>query len=191
MHHLDKSIMSETLTRAAFARHLGRSKSYITKLGSEGRLVLTDDGKRVKVAESIALIEATAGQRDDVAARHAEERTTTPEQHVDPSMEQAKRLKAVSEARRMAASADKEEMERDKLAGSLIAREDVDFVLNDFGATLTTHLENLADQLAPVIYPLTNLEETHAAIAEAVLHLQQSLAETMRRRVASMGGSNA
>lgn len=60
---------------AEFARHLGVRPSYITELRKTGRLVLTDDAKAVKVAESVALISKT---RDPswigVSARHAAER---------------------------------------------------------------------------------------------------------------------
>ena len=69
---------SGTASFAGFARLIGeRSPSYITQLKGEGRLVLTDDGKRVRVQESIALIKATADPaKAGVAARHAANRTT-------------------------------------------------------------------------------------------------------------------
>lgn len=186
--------MSNELTRKQFADMMGWSPSYVTKLGEQGRLVLTEDSKRVKVAETRALIEGTEGSRSDVAQRHADGRDKqagfpgNDGAEDDASLAQAKKVKAVAEARRLAALADQEEMNRDKQAGALIAREDVDFVLNDYGATLRGLLENLADRLAPVVYPLKTLEETHAAISEATESLQHELAETMRRRVVEMGG---
>lgn len=188
--------MSNELTRKQFAELNGWSPSYVTKLGEQGRLVLTADGKKVRVAETLALIGNTEGSRADVAQRHAEGRAApgafpgnTPGADAggDANLTQARRVKAISEARRLAALADQEEMNRDKQAGNLLAREDVDFVLNDYGATLRGLLENLADRLAPVVYPLKTLEETHAAISEAADALQQELAETMRRRVEEMG----
>lgn len=178
------------ITRSQFAKANGWAPSYVTKLGKEGRLVFTADGKRVKVAESLELIAATAGGRSDVAERHAEERAAPSREMggavTDASLTQAKKVKAVSEARRLAALADQEEMNRDKQAGALIAREDVDFVLNDFGATLRGLLENLADKLAPVVYPITTLEETHAAISESADTLLLEMAETMKRRAKEM-----
>ena len=47
------------VSKSEFARLNGWSKAYVTKLKDEGRLVLTDDGKQVKVAESLALIQET------------------------------------------------------------------------------------------------------------------------------------
>lgn len=58
------------ITRSEFAELNGCSKSYVTKLGGEGRLVLTEDGKRVLVAESLARIAETtrATERASVPA---------------------------------------------------------------------------------------------------------------------------
>lgn len=181
--------MSQTETKSAFAKRIGKTPQYVTKLIDEGRVVLEGEGRKakVKVAESLELYEATKGHRDDVAARHEEGRQApapqTPAQgESDQSMAQAKRVKAVSEARRMAAVADQEEMARDKLAGALVSREDVDFVMRDFGATFRSLMENLADRLAPVVFPLTTLDETHAAINDIADELQQEMAETLKRR---------
>src|SRR5690606_14955871 len=65
----------ETMRFREFAAHLGRSPGYVTELKKTGRLALTPDGKRVIVAESLALIEATRDPaRAGVARRHAAER---------------------------------------------------------------------------------------------------------------------
>jgi hypothetical protein len=53
-----QSIPAE-VTRAQFARLRRMDMSYVCRLAKKGRLVLTADGKRVKVAESIALLGAT------------------------------------------------------------------------------------------------------------------------------------
>jgi hypothetical protein len=62
-----------TEKKSAFARRLGVSPSYITKLGDEGRLVL--EGRLVNVEASLARIDATKDpNRDDVRQRHARSR---------------------------------------------------------------------------------------------------------------------
>lgn len=58
-----------------FAEHIGRSPSYVTKLKDDGRLVLAKDG-RVRVKASLKRIAETAGGRDDVSERHANERVS-------------------------------------------------------------------------------------------------------------------
>jgi len=63
--------LPETATPAEFARIAERKPSYITELKNAGRLVLTDDGKRIRVAESLERIAATRDpSKDGVAARH-------------------------------------------------------------------------------------------------------------------------
>lgn len=62
----------ETLTLSEFNRHMGYKGRFVYQLRNEGRLVMADDGKMVRVAESIRRIEETKDpSRSGVAARHA------------------------------------------------------------------------------------------------------------------------
>lgn len=63
--------------KAAFAEAQGWSKSYVSKLASEGRLVLTDDG-RVHVAESLLRIAQTTG-----APERASDQVVSPQYRND------------------------------------------------------------------------------------------------------------
>jgi hypothetical protein len=69
------------LRQADFAAWLGCSKSYVTRLKTAGRLVMTPDGL-VDVAASMARLAATRGERFDVERRWADSRgqivTTNP-----------------------------------------------------------------------------------------------------------------
>lgn len=57
---------------ADFARIARFRRSFVTALKAEGRLVLTEDGKRVRVVESLQRIEATRDpSKAAVTARHA------------------------------------------------------------------------------------------------------------------------
>ncbi len=63
------------VSRAEFARMREVNRAYITKLAKAGRIVLTDDGKRVKVQESVALLESTkAVDREGLRQHHAAQR---------------------------------------------------------------------------------------------------------------------
>lgn len=65
----------EAVTKAEFARRLGCRRSYVSQLASQGRLVLTDDGKRVWDAASRQRLAETADPaKVAVAQRHAEAR---------------------------------------------------------------------------------------------------------------------
>jgi hypothetical protein len=67
---------NETATFLEFASRFGWKQSYVTQLKKDGRLALTGDGKAIRVAESLALIETTRDpSRAGVAARHAQART--------------------------------------------------------------------------------------------------------------------
>ncbi len=189
----------EIVTFAEFARRQGVTRSYVAKLRDHGRLVLTEDGRRVRVSASLALMQQTgSGRRPDVGERHSQRRGAplppaddpagagTPDPAPDDTT-------PVAGSRAYWERVDREEiarmrqLERRRMEKELVERDDVDFVLNDFGATLRGLLENLPDRLAPQVYPLTTLEETHAAISEAVENLQREMAESMKRRMEGMG----
>jgi hypothetical protein len=191
--------MTTTATLSEFARHIKRSPSYVTKLKQAGRLVLVEN--EVDVAASIRRIEQTeSGRRPDVGERHSQNRGAPPPGPIDAGpMAPAGPEPLPDDAAPTIGSraywerVDREEiarmrqMDRRKMEGELVDRADVDFVLNDYGATLRGLLERLADRLSPQVYPLKTLEETHAGITEAVEELQRELAETMKRRVEGMG----
>ncbi len=184
---------------AEFARLLGVSRSYIAKLRDHGRLFLSDDGKRVMVAASRRRIAQTeSGRRPDVKERHAGQRGAELPPPPEATSGESPPPGPDDDAPAVGSRAyweriDREEiarmrqLDRRKMEKELVERDDVDFVLNDFGATLRGLLENLPDRLAPQVYPLTTLEETHAVLSEAVENLQREMAESMKRRMEGMG----
>lgn len=184
-----------------FADHIGRAPSYVTKLRNADRLVMTKTNK-VDVKKSLELIEATAGTRDDVAERHAAARTERKEtlDSVTPSpddkkspdgveisengltLKDAQRIKAFAESRRVAALADREEMERDKLAGDLIAREDVDAAMKFIGATVRGLLDVFPDQTAPIVVAVNDMDECHALLTDACRNVLIGLGDAIERQ---------
>lgn len=189
-----------TETRADFARRMGWNRSSVTRAVQDGRVVLLDG--LVDVDASLAKINALASPyahhrahaQQLEEARQAKTPTATavaaamkayaPLQDAVP----AEGLEALN-LRLKRAEADKREheaemarMERETMAGNLIAREDVEFALDDFGATLRSLMENLADRLAPVVHPLQSMEETHAALAEAAADVLQTMNDQLQRR---------
>ena len=77
--------LPETESFRQFAARLGCRPGYVTELRHAGRLVLTEDGRRVRVAESLRLIQDTRDPtKAGVRARHAAERDPeTPAPQVD------------------------------------------------------------------------------------------------------------
>ena len=184
-----------TESRADFARRMGWNRSSVTRAVQDGRVVLI--GGRVDVDASMEKINALASPsahhrahaQQLVEDRHAKtqaamrayappgEKTVVAE-----SIEELNRRLKSAEAEKREHEADMARMERETMAGNLIAREDVEFALDDFGATLRSLMENLADRLAPVVHPLQSIEETHAALSESAQDVLQTMHEQLQRR---------
>ena len=181
-------------TRADFARRMGWNRSSVTRAVSDGRVVM--DGQLVNVEASVAQIEALAHPAAHHRA-HAQQlvewrQAPTPEavaaaMHAysppdQPAAENIERLNLrlkKAEADKREHEADMARMQRETLAGNLIAREDVEFALDDFGASLRSLMENMPDRLAPVVHPLQSIEETHAALSEAAQDVLQTMHDAL------------
>ena len=192
--------------RAAFARRLKVNKSTITRAAQAGRLVLTTDGL-VDVEASLTRWAETMGSRDDVAARHAAQRgTVIPEVQpnaeslataaTDPATSDATNDATASQpggetranalTRKESAAADLLEMEKAKLQGKLIPKEDVDTALKAFATATRSRLDVLADQLAPVVAPVTAMHEVHALLSEYFRQVLAGIADDLQRHEASL-----
>lgn len=67
--------MNEEMIQADFADFLGVTRGYVSQLKKGNRLVLSDDGKRVRVRETLDMLAATGNvDKVGVSARHALER---------------------------------------------------------------------------------------------------------------------
>lgn len=183
--------MSLLMTQSRFAKRINKSRQHVSDLKLAGRLVM--NGKMVEVEKSIALIEQTAGNRDDVKARHAAARDSAKNEkdNLSETLRDAQRVKAMAESRRVAALADKEEMERDKLAGELIARDDVDVSMKFIGATVRSLLDVFPDQVAPMLAPITDINECHALLSDQCRNVLIRLGEAIEHHNAELVGKNA
>lgn len=157
-----------TLSQSDYAKLKGWNKSTVTRLKQQGRLVMVSG--LVDVEATDARLAASSGGRDDVADRHAAERSVkvgaggTAEAAAPPSPHNEARANA--QARKESAAADLMEIELAQKRGNLIPKEDVDAALKALGASVRARLDVLADQLAPVVAPVADLDETHAILAE-------------------------
>lgn len=181
---------SHLVTQREFARLQKVSPSYVTALRQAGRLVMV--GRKVDVDASRRRIKETeSGALPHSAVREHWEKERgappAPESESGNGDQLIPNTRAYWDRRAAAAAAEMREIELAKMKGDLIPREDVDFVLKDFGAVWRGLLENLPDRLAPQVYPLTTLEDTRAAILEAAEELQQEMADTMKRRMENFG----
>jgi len=174
-------------TQVEFARRLGVDKSTVTRWKVAGRLVLQDG--MVDVEESLAIIEHTKGPRDDVGMRNkeqAQQRATLAEiappdpENTRDALRRAALEKAQSDARIKKAEADIREMERDRQMGILMLVEDVNYVLDDFGALLRSLIDGRAERLGAEL-GLTS--DQIVSISEADERLLAEMAEKLNARV--------
>ena len=196
--------MTQLLKQAAFAKLQGWHKSTVTRLKQAGRLVMV--GGRVDVLASMKRIEETGGMRDDVAERHATERAQKTaatgrevagegkdagegEKSAPDSEEQGGRgeTRANAQARKEAAQADLAEMEVQQKRGELIPKADVDLALRSFAASVRAKLDVVADQIAPLVAPVSDLDEVHALVSEHMRGILTAVADDMGRAAVAAG----
>jgi phage terminase Nu1 subunit (DNA packaging protein) len=194
------SEIPRTLGKKAFANYIGCAPSYVTKLRKDGRLVLTPNGRGVRVAESLKLMAETRGGRDDVTARWAalagrvipEVPEAAPEAPAPPSGgEEAgggvRLARAEAEARKATAQAEQEEMKSAQMRGDLIPRDDVEAALRFVGAAIRGQLDVLPDQTAPLVAPITALDEVHAMLQDACRNALEALGQAIQRQRDELG----
>ena len=148
------------LSKSEFAARRGWSKSYVSKLASQDRLVLADDGKVDVVATEALLAESADPSKAAVAARHEENRVErdvrshlqpggdTPA--VQPLVQQPGKGLDFQKARahREFYLAQLAEAEFNKVQGNLVERKAVEDAAFAAGRTLRDLMFGLAPQLA-------------------------------------------
>ena len=200
-------------TQAEFAAAQGWHRSTVTRLKQAGRLVM--QGRMVEVAASVARIEETGGMRFDVAERHAANRAQPVTQPAQPDAEKTAQAplagvgegtgpgdgaiaapasgsgtgerRSDAQARKEAALADLAEMDVQQKRGNLIPKDDVDAALRSFATSVRARLDVLPDQLAPLLAPVSDLDEIHALLAEHCRSILAAAADDMGRAAMAAG----
>ncbi len=179
---------------AEFARHAGFKASYVTQLKREGRLVLSDDGKAVRAAESLARIHETRDpSKAAVAARHAAARASTaasseapapPADATDDDEPDAGLLVRhdyqTARAKREHIAAETAELEFRKLAGELIEVSALRPVLAGAVATLCAALDRIEHDVVPVLVCLDE-EAMRVQIRDYVDTVRSDLSESFAK----------
>jgi hypothetical protein len=178
----------ETASFSEFARLAGFRPSYVTQLKRDGRLILTGDGKAVRVVESMARIKATADPaRVDVAARHAAARepaqsgaAALPPAAGNPDADRIgstyQAARAVGERyRAMAAKRDYEIS-----IGKLLDADAVRSAVADATVALRTRLESLPTMLGPLVAAEADESRCTALLADSIGHALDELSRQFR-----------
>lgn len=185
---------SETqfLTRSDFARLKGWSKGYVSKLGSQGRLLLSPDGTLVDVTATLALLtrssdpsKAYVAQRN--AAGRVERDVGRHVRHDAPAADDAAAggaspggssddSYARNKARREGSLAEMAELELQERLGKVIDRERVEATVESLYRTLRDALLGLPTRLAPEIAAMTDSFEIEVKMRDAIRSLLTDLA---------------
>lgn len=166
---------------ADFAGIAGFKRSYVTALKAAGRLVWTEDGKRIRVAESLALIKSTADpSKVAVGARHAAARlaaggagagaAATDSQDSEADPEASGTGYAYWRERNERAKALASERENRIADGELLSAGDVQAQVSSAATMLRTRFEGLPDVLGPQLAAVTDEGAARAILADAIEH---------------------
>jgi len=167
------------LTKSEFASRRGWSKSYVSKLANQDRLVLTADGKVDVAATETLLAESADPSKAAVAARHEDNRVerdvrthlqpggNTPA--VQPPVPQPGKGPDFQKARahREYYLAQLAEAEFNKVQGNLVERKAVEDAAFAAGRTLRDLVFGLAPQLAAELTGMSDSWEIEKHLAGA------------------------
>lgn len=167
------------LTKSEFAARRGWSKSYVSKLASQDRLVLTADGKVDVEATEALLAESADPSKAAVAARHEENRverdvrshlqpggdTPAVQPQVQPPGKGPDFQKA--RAHREYFLAQLAEAEFNKVQGNLVERKSVEDAAFAAGRTLRDLVFGLAPQLAAELTGMSDSWEVEKRLTGA------------------------
>ncbi|MCF1251507.1 terminase small subunit [Pseudomonas putida] len=167
------------LTKSEFAARHGWSKSYVSKLAKQERLVLTDDGKVDVEATERLLAESADPSKAAVAARHEENRVERDVRsqlqpgpgplavlQPDPAPGGAHNFQK-AKAHREYYLAQLAEAEFNKVQGNLVERKAVEDAAYTAGRMLRDQLFGLAPQLAAELVGMSDPWEIEKHLASA------------------------
>ena len=183
MQNTPVNIESTTATQAAFAKLKGWHPSYVSKLKQAGRLIFTLDGK-VNVKASEALIADTADPaRNDVVARNARKRAEKgrPDNPIyPPDSDSYSKSRAVKEHYNALAA----KLEYELANGQVVDVATVRQAGAEAGLALRSALENLPDQLAPLLAPITDEDEMRRMLDDQIEIVLTQIADKFQRKAA-------
>lgn len=200
------------VTQAEFARICGVNRSTVTRWLQNGRIT-TDAHGLIDPVAAAALRDATESpaphhqarkaQFDDARAQNPAGQGATPgatgatasqngpqprfsEPVAGEPMPQAEKLGIALKLetyKLQKAKAETANMELDKLAGTLVERAEVDFVLADLANTARAQLENLPGRLSgPLAALKSDANLIHTALEDALRDVLHDLAAAMRQK---------
>ena len=174
---------SNEMSKAEFARHRGVSKPMVSKWLNDGRLVMTADGKRVLVNESIKRIKETthlnnyANEMHAKAAREEVDRaikeksltelkTEVNSTQLDLETDNADTLFKNARALREKSTALQAAAEHEKFIGSLVSKTVVEKVMFERARQCRDALMTSSRRMSPLIAGKTDIVEIESLLTD-------------------------
>lgn len=163
----------KALTKANYARHIGKSRQYVNELVRNGRTVQNANGL-ILVAETDALVfETSDPSKVGVVERHAIERAEKQDTEIT-----AADLKPIgnipafqeSKARKEFYAAENAEIEYKKAKGELLVAEDVVQVIYKVMIAIRTRIEALPDRLSVMLAAESDAARVKSMLTEEFEH---------------------
>jgi phage terminase Nu1 subunit (DNA packaging protein) len=198
--------MKNRITQAEFARMAGVNRSTVHRWIAAGRieadaqgLIDPDAAARMREATESPLPhhQARKAQFDEARAGDGLGQATSAQQSATsgqptaadpmPAAEKIGTALKLETYKLQKAKAETANLELDKLAGALVERAEVDFVLHDFGNTLRGLLESLPDRLAPAIAAHRgDVNAIHKTLEDTAHDLLNEMADMMKRKMETL-----
>jgi len=167
-------------TQADFARRLGHSRAHVTRLKKAGRLVMREG--KVVVDASLELLGATESPlaRDQAnRERLAQQRAEAPAQTEDADLAAIGLRHKMAQIQKLEHEAEMARLERERIEGTLVPIDDVKNAGIDIATATRTALEGLADRYAPELVAVTDTNQAHALLSEAIELVLDELAREL------------
>lgn len=191
--------LPETATQAEFAQLVNRKPGYISQLKTTGVLVMTSDGRRVRVRESLDAIEANRNPSfDGVAARHEAERRAKAAAAAQPappveedeedgglSVTEANRLLKIASAREKQIDVELAEMKLKRERGELLHAADVRAACAAAATEARHGFERMVEALAPRLAATSDEHRIRELLHDDISHTLEAFA----RALTAAGGS--
>lgn len=139
------------MNQSQFAAEMGVNRSQVTHWKNDGRLVFCESGKVDVEASKIRISETADQNRDDVAARHADDRKNKKiTTKVIPPVEADEQKINFSEgrAKEQHFKALQAELEYKQTVGELVSTADMKAAVTDLVTTFKQSIENLPHRIA-------------------------------------------
>ena len=174
-----------TMTKAQFARHINKTRQYVTQLVKNGRTVQNDAGLII-VAETMALIDDTSDPSKVGVVERQQQRCYLDIPDAEITAADLKPIGNIpafqeSKAKKEYFLAQKVEQEFKQSQGELLVAEEVKAAVMQSDSIIRNKLESMPMMLAPMLAAENDIQRIESMIAEFIEHTLTELSVSFRK----------